>query len=41
MELDTKINSKDLLHSTRNYSQHLVVAYDGEESEKEYTHVHN
>ena len=28
-----QINNKDLLHSTRNYSQYLVIIYNGKESE--------
>ena len=29
-----QINNKDLLYSTENYIQHLVIAYNGKESEK-------
>ena len=29
-----------LLYNTGNYIQHLVIAYNGTESEKEYTHTH-
>ena len=28
-----QINNKDLLHSTRNYIQYLVIIYNGKESE--------
>ena len=28
--------NKDLLHSTGNHMQHLVITYNGKESEKEY-----
>ena len=31
--------NKDLLYSTGNYIQYLVITYDGEESEKEYIYV--
>ena len=31
-----KINNKDLLYSTGNYIQYLVITYNGKESEKEY-----
>ena len=30
-----KINNKDLLYSTGNYIQFLVIAYNGKESEKD------
>ena len=33
-----KINSKDLLYSTENYIQYLVLTYNGKESEKEYAY---
>ena len=33
-----KIN-KDLLYSTGNYIQYLVIIYNGKESEKEYTYI--
>ena len=29
-----QINNKDLLYSTRNYTQKLVITYNGKESEK-------
>ena len=35
-----QVNNKDLLHSTGNYSHHLVITYNGKESEKEYIYVH-
>ena len=35
------INNKDLLYSTGNYTQYLVITYDGKESEKEYTYMYN
>ena len=31
------IDNKDLLYSTGNYIQHLVITYSGKESEKEYS----
>ena len=31
-----KINNKDLLRSIGNYIHHLVIVYNGKESEKEY-----
>ena len=31
-----QINNKDLLNSTGNYIQYLVINYNGKESEKEY-----
>ena len=34
-----KINNKDLLYSTWNYIRHLVITYNGKESEKEYTDI--
>ena len=34
-----KINNKDLLNSTGNYIQYLVITYNGNESEKEYIHL--
>ena len=34
-----QITNKDLLHSTGNYAQYLVVTYNGKESEKEYVYV--
>ena len=27
-------SNKDLLHNTRNYTQYLVITYNGKESEK-------
>ena len=30
------INNKDLLYSTGNYTQYLIITYNGNESEKEY-----
>ena len=35
-----KIN-KDLLYSTGNYIQYLVITYNGKESEKEYISTYN
>ena len=35
-----KINNKDLLYSTGNYIQYLVITYNGKESEKEYMYVY-
>ena len=35
-----QINNKDLLYSTGNYIQYLVITYNGKEPEKEYTHTH-
>ena len=29
-------NNKDVLYSTENYTQYLVITYNGKESEKEY-----
>ena len=34
-----KIDNSGLLYSTRNYTQYLVVTYNGKESEKEYIYV--
>ena len=31
-----QINNKDLLYSTGNYIQNLIITYNGKESEKEY-----
>ena len=31
-----QINYKDLLYSTGNYIQYLIITYNGKESEKEY-----
>lgn len=33
-----QVNNKDLLHSTVNYVQYLVITYSGKESEKQYTY---
>ena len=35
-----QINNKDLLYSTGNYIQYLVITYNGEESGKEYMYVY-
>ena len=35
-----KINSEDLLYSTGNYIQYLVITYNGKETEKEYIYIH-
>ena len=35
-----QINNKDLLYSTGNYSQYLVIMYNGKESEKEYIYIY-
>ena len=32
-------NNKDLLYSTGNYTQNLIITYNGKESEKEYMYV--
>ena len=32
------VNNKDLLYSTGNYIQYLVIIYNGKESEKDYIH---
>ena len=34
-----QINNKDLLYSTGNYIQHLVITYNGKEFEKEYVYT--
>ena len=34
-----KINNKDLLYSTGNYIQYLVINYNGKESKKEYIYI--
>ena len=34
-----KINNKDLLYSTGNYIQYLIITYNRKESEKEYIHL--
>ena len=36
-----QINNKDLLYSTRNYTQYFVTSYMGKESEKEYMCMYN
>ena len=33
-------NNKDLLYSSGNCTQYLIITYNGEESEKEHTHTH-
>ena len=35
-----QINNKDLLYSTGNYIQYLVITYNGKESEKEYIYIY-
>ena len=35
-----QVNNKDLLYSTGNYTQYLVITYNGKESEKEYTYIY-
>ena len=35
-----QINNKDLLYSTGNYIQYLIVTYSGKESEKEYIYIY-
>ena len=35
-----QINNKDLLYSTGNYVQYLVMIYNGKESENEYIYVY-
>ena len=37
----SQINNKDLLYNTGNYIQHLIIAYNGKDSEKEYVYVYN
>ena len=34
------INSKDLLRSTGNYIQYLLLTYTGKDSEKEYIYIY-
>ena len=34
-----KISNKNLLYSTGNYIQYLVINYNGKESEKEYIYI--
>ena len=33
------MNNKDLLYSTGNYIQYLVITYNGKECEKEHMHI--
>ena len=33
-------NDKELLYSTGNYTQYLVITYNGKESEKEYIYMY-
>ena len=33
------MSNKDLLYSTGNYIQYLVITYNGKESEKEYIYI--
>ena len=35
-----KINNKDLLYSTENYTQHSVITYKGKESEKRKIYIY-
>ena len=35
-----QINNKDLLYSTGNYIQYLVINYNGKESEKEWIYIY-
>ena len=35
-----KIDNKDLLYSTGDYIQYLVITYNGKESEKEYIYIY-
>ena len=34
-------SGKDLLYSTGNYIQYLIITYNGKESEKEYIYMYN
>ena len=34
------MTNKDLLYSTGNYIQYLIIIYNGKESEKEYIYIH-
>ena len=34
------VTNKDLLYSAGNYSQHLVINYNGKETEKEYIYIY-
>ena len=36
-----EIDNKALLHSTGNYSQYLLLIYNGKDSEKEYIYMYN
>ena len=35
-----QIANRNLLYITENYTQYVVIAYKGKESEKQYTHTH-
>ena len=35
-----QITNKDLLYNTGNYTQYLVVTYNGKESKKEYIYIY-
>ena len=35
-----KTNNKNLLYSTGNYTQYLLITYNGKESKREYTHTY-
>ena len=35
------MTNKDLLYSTGNYIQYLVIIYNGKESEKEYIYIYS
>ena len=35
-----QVTKKDLLYSTENYTQYLVLTYNGQKSKKEYIHTH-
>ena len=35
-----QITKKDLLYSTGNYTQYLVITYNGKESEKEFIYIY-
>ena len=35
-----QLNNKELLYSTRNYTQYLVINYNGKEPDKEYIYVY-
>ena len=35
-----QISNKDLLNSTRNYTQYFVITSKGKESEKAYTYIY-